>query len=281
MGPPRYPLRSSVSYASFPTREWLPWNPVPPATDPEYEVWGKTYSVMESAQGYQAEGVASWYGAKFHGRRTSSGEVYDMYQLTAAHRSLPIPVFARVTNLRNGRSTIVKINDRGPFHAERLIDLSFAAAVKLDFHQAGTAPVHIEVLQQSSSEEPQQEPEQSYYLHAGQFGSEDQAQSALGRLASLGNSSVEIIALERGGFALRIGPLASKPELNRLQALLIAEHWIAHAGAGTLVFTFQRKLFVMRDLPRFGISNFPIVLLSQPIQYPCFLRPTCRPPPFC
>ena len=189
---------------------------------PEYEVWGKTYSVMESAQGYQAEGVASWYGAKFHGRRTSSGEVYDMYQLTAAHRSLPIPVFARVTNLRNGRSTIVKINDRGPFHAQRLIDLSFAAAVKLDFHQAGTAPVHIEVLQQSSSEEPQQEPEQSYYLHAGQFRSEDQAQSALGRLASLGNSSVKIIALERGGFALRIGPLASKPGLDRLQALLIA-----------------------------------------------------------
>ena len=188
---------------------------------PEYEVWGKTYSVMESAQGYQAEGVASWYGAKFHGRRTSSGEVYDMYQLTAAHRSLPIPVFARVTNLRNGRSTIVKINDRGPFHAERLIDLSFAAAVKLDFHQAGTAPVRIEVLERRL-EEPQQEPEQSYYLHAGQFSSEDQAQSALGRLASLGNSSVQIIALERGGFALRIGPIASKPGLNRLQALLIA-----------------------------------------------------------
>ena len=188
---------------------------------PEYEVWGKTYSVMESAQGYQAEGVASWYGAKFHGRRTSSGEVYDMYRLTAAHRSLPIPVFARVTNLRNGRSTIVKINDRGPFHAERLIDLSFAAAVKLDFHQAGTAPVRIEVLERRL-EEPQQEPEQSYYLHAGQFSSEDQAQSALGRLASLGNSSVQIIALERGGFALRIGPIASKPGLNRLQALLIA-----------------------------------------------------------
>ena len=188
---------------------------------PEYEVWGKTYSVMESAQGYQAEGVASWYGAKFHGRRTSSGEVYDMYRLTAAHRSLPIPVFARVTNLRNGRSTIVKINDRGPFHAERLIDLSFAAAVKLDFHQAGTAPVRIEVLERSL-EELQQEPEQSYYLHAGQFSSEDQAQSALGRLASLGNSSVQIIALERGGFALRIGPIASKPGLNRLQALLIA-----------------------------------------------------------
>ena len=187
---------------------------------PEYEVWGKTYSVMESAQGYQAEGVASWYGAKFHGRRTSSGEVYDMYRLTAAHRSLPIPVFARVTNLRNGRSTIVKINDRGPFHAERLIDLSFAAAVKLDFHQAGTAPVRIEVLERSL-EELQQEPEQSYYLHAGQFSSEDQAQSALGRLASLGNSSVQIIALERGGFALRIGPIASKPGLNRLQALLI------------------------------------------------------------
>ena len=198
---------------------------------PEYEVWGRTYSVMESAQGYQAEGVASWYGAKFHGRITSSGEVYDMYRLTAAHRSLPIPVFARVTNLRNGLSTIVKINDRGPFHAERLIDLSFAAAVKLDFHQAGTTPVRIEVLEQPSLGEPQQESEQSYYLHAGQFSSEDQAQSALGRLASLGNSSVQIIALERGGFALRIGPIASQPGLNRLQALLIA----LDIGLSTLV----------------------------------------------
>lgn len=189
---------------------------------PEYEVWGKTYSVMPSAKGYQAQGDASWYGAKFHGRRTSSGEVYDMYQLTAAHRSLPIPVFARVTNLQNGRSTVVKINDRGPFHAERVIDLSFAAAVKLDFHEAGTAPVRVEVLEPSSWEPQPQDAEQPYFLHAGQFSSEEQARRAQASLISLGDSSVQIIARDRGGFSLRIGPIPSKSGVDRLQALLIA-----------------------------------------------------------
>ncbi len=111
-----------------------------------YVVFGKTYRVMPSAQGYQATGIASWYGAKFHGRPTSSGEPYDMYRLTAAHKSLPIPVYARVTNLDNRKSTIVRINDRGPFHDDRLIDLSYAAAVKLDFAHRGTARVKVEVL---------------------------------------------------------------------------------------------------------------------------------------
>ncbi len=113
---------------------------------PTYVVFGKTYRVMESATGYTASGIASWYGAKFHGRPTSSGERYDMYQLTAAHRNLPIPVYARVTNLDNNRSTIVRINDRGPFHDDRLIDLSYAAAVKLGFADRGTARVRVDVL---------------------------------------------------------------------------------------------------------------------------------------
>lgn len=111
-----------------------------------YVVFGKTYRVMDSAAGYSASGVASWYGAKFHGRPTSSGERYDMYQLTAAHTSLPIPVYARVTNLENNKSTIVRINDRGPFHDDRLIDLSYAAAVKLGFADRGTARVRVDVL---------------------------------------------------------------------------------------------------------------------------------------
>ena len=224
-GPDRAPPLSRaelVQMSQLPNPQVVALQPSATGNRPEYEVWGKTYSVMPSAQGYQADGVASWYGAKFHGRRTSSGEVYDMYQLTAAHRSLPIPVFARVTNLQNGRSTIVKINDRGPFHAERLIDLSFAAAVKLDFHKVGTALVRIEVLDPSGLEPQPQDTEQPYYLHAGQFSSEQQARRALDRLVSLGDSSVQIIAGDRGGFSLRIGPISSKSGFNRLQALLIA-----------------------------------------------------------
>ena len=89
-----------------------------------YSVWGKTYRVLPSAEGYQAEGLASWYGQKFHGHRTSSGESFDMYRFTAAHRSLPLPTYARVTNLDNGKSLVVRINDRGPFHEDRIIDLS-------------------------------------------------------------------------------------------------------------------------------------------------------------
>ena len=111
-----------------------------------YEVWGETYEVMDSAEGYEAEGVASWYGRKFHGHLTSNGETYDMYELSAAHRSLPLPSFVRVTNLENDRSTIVRVNDRGPFHSERLIDLSYAAARVLGFEGQGTARVHVEAV---------------------------------------------------------------------------------------------------------------------------------------
>tara|TARA_B100000678_G_scaffold256125_1_gene234259 strand:+ start:21 stop:899 length:879 start_codon:yes stop_codon:yes gene_type:complete len=111
-----------------------------------YEVWGETYTVMDSAEGYEASGVASWYGRKFHGHLTSNGETYNMYELSAAHRNLPLPTYVRVTNLENDRSTIVRVNDRGPFHGERLIDLSYAAAKVLGFEGQGTARVHIEAI---------------------------------------------------------------------------------------------------------------------------------------
>ncbi|WP_240095507.1 septal ring lytic transglycosylase RlpA family protein [Thermomonas flagellata] len=112
----------------------------------DYVVLGKRYRVLDSEHGYVEEGLASYYGTKFHRRRTSSGEVYDMYAFTGAHRSLPLPSFARVTNLDNGKSVIVRINDRGPFHSDRLIDLSYAAAVKLGYRERGTARVRVEAL---------------------------------------------------------------------------------------------------------------------------------------
>ncbi|PNS08404.1 septal ring lytic transglycosylase RlpA family protein [Solilutibacter silvestris] len=118
-----------------------------------YAVLGKNYSVLDDSRGYSETGTASYYGNKFHGRRTSNEEVYDMYAFTAAHRTLPLPSFARVTNLDNGKSVVVRINDRGPFHSNRLIDLSYAAAVKLGYREKGTAHVRVDALTPEESRE--------------------------------------------------------------------------------------------------------------------------------
>lgn len=111
-----------------------------------YSVFGQPYQPLENAQGYRERGVASWYGKKFHGRRTSSGEPYDMYTMTAAHKTLPLPCYVRVRNLQNGRSAIVRVNDRGPFLHNRLIDLSYAAAARLGIVGTGTGLVEIETV---------------------------------------------------------------------------------------------------------------------------------------
>lgn len=111
-----------------------------------YEVWGKRYEVMADARGYSRQGRASWYGEKFHGYATSNGEIYDMYKMSAAHRSLPLPSFVRVTRRDNGRSVIVRVNDRGPFHSDREIDLSYAAAARLGILEQGTGRVSVEAI---------------------------------------------------------------------------------------------------------------------------------------
>lgn len=118
---------------------------------PSYHVMGRTYRVLDSADGFKERGIASWYGNKFHGRRTSSGEPYDMYKMTAAHKTLPIPVHVRVTNLDNGKSIVVRVNDRGPFVDGRIIDLSYAAAHKLGMANIGTARVEITALNGEST----------------------------------------------------------------------------------------------------------------------------------
>lgn len=115
----------------------------------DYSVLGKRYKVMDDQEGYVETGLASYYGKKFHGRRTSNQEVYDMYAFTAAHKTLPLPSYARVTNLDNGKSIIVRVNDRGPFHPGRVIDLSYAAAVKLGYRDKGTARVEVRALTQA------------------------------------------------------------------------------------------------------------------------------------
>jgi len=111
-----------------------------------YTVNGVTYQLMPAAKGYSEEGMASWYGNKFHGRKTSNGETYSMYGMTAAHKTLPIPAYVRVTNLANGRQIIVRVNDRGPFHGGRIIDLSYAGAKKLGYANSGTARVRVEAI---------------------------------------------------------------------------------------------------------------------------------------
>lgn len=111
-----------------------------------YTVFGKTYYLLSQSSGYRQTGTASWYGTKFHGRNTANGEVYDMNAMTAAHKTLPIPCYVKVRNTLNNRTVVVRVNDRGPFHGNRLIDLSYAAAVKLGFADRGTAPVEIEVI---------------------------------------------------------------------------------------------------------------------------------------
>jgi len=108
-----------------------------------YTVFGETYTLLPDSQGYQEQGHASWYGTKFHGRYTANGEIYDMWGMTAAHKTLPIPSYVRVTNTDNDHSVIVKVNDRGPFHSDRIIDLSYAAAKKLGFADKGVALVNV------------------------------------------------------------------------------------------------------------------------------------------
>ncbi|MCS3903162.1 rare lipoprotein A [Methylohalomonas lacus] len=112
-----------------------------------YEVFGKRYHVMQDGSGYVERGIASWYGTKFHGRRTSSGESYDMYAMTAAHKSLPLPTYVEVINLQNRNSVVVKVNDRGPFHENRIIDMSYAAASKLGMLDKGTALVEVRTIE--------------------------------------------------------------------------------------------------------------------------------------
>ena len=131
----------------------LPDDPVPRAeprsrygNGPVYEVLGQTYRVMNSSSGYKERGVASWYGKKFHGRLTSNREPYDMYAMTAAHKTLPLPTYVKVRNLRNDRAIIVRVNDRGPFVHNRIIDLSYAAAMKLDLVRDGTSLVEVTAI---------------------------------------------------------------------------------------------------------------------------------------
>ena len=184
-----------------------------------YQVWGRHYQVLDSAEGYDKRGLASWYGAKFNGRETSSGEVYDMFELTAAHRSLPLPTYVRVTNTENGKSTVVRVNDRGPFHPERIIDLSYAAAVKLGFHDHGVAPVRVQAVAPQADDGAALE-DAPLFVRAGRFEDFRKAAAAQEALAPLVPGEAYVIRAD-DAFTVRIGPLETARQTERLTALLV------------------------------------------------------------
>jgi rare lipoprotein A len=182
----------------------------------EYHVDGHQYEVMNKSSGYKTRGIASWYGTKFHKQRTSSGEPYDMYVMTAAHKTLPLPTYLKVKNLENGKTAVVKVNDRGPFHGNRLIDLSYAAAVKLGIFPRGTAHVEIETLMGPAGLG-------HYYLQAGAFASESSANNLKKKLNHLTTSPVFIEQYQKK-YIVRVGPFPNKTMVNSLKMKL------AHQG---------------------------------------------------
>jgi rare lipoprotein A len=176
-----------------------------------YRVFGRPYRVLNTASGFVEQGVASWYGAKFHGRDTSSGEVYDMHQLTAAHKHLPLPTFVRVTRVDNGDSIIVKVNDRGPFVGNRIIDLSYAAAAQLDMLDTGTARVSIEALSTHEADRASagaQQTETKRYIQLGAFREDGNAAAFKAHVQQYVSLPVAIDHdLERDLHRVRLGPL--------------------------------------------------------------------------
>jgi rare lipoprotein A len=210
--PPATPAPASPAQAPAPPAE-----PAPRAGNPPfYDVLGVRYFVRPDSEGYREQGVASWYGAPFHGRRTSSGDVYDMHDFTAAHKTLPLPSRVRVTNLDNGRSVIVTVNDRGPFVKDRLIDLSYAAAKELGIVQSGTAPVEVAAL-----DGPREGAIDQLFLQVGAYGEEANAARLKSQLEASGVSKVVIRydgEVSPALYRVRIGPIADSAEYDALAA---------------------------------------------------------------
>lgn len=177
-----------------------------------YEVFGQRYHVMTDAREYREQGIASWYGSKFHGRPTSSGEPYDVHQLTAAHRSLPLPTWVEVTRLDTGQSIIVRVNDRGPFHPDRIIDLSWAAASELGMIDLGTAPVEVRAISFDDGPGPTARPARlPVYVQVGAFAEQARAQDVERRLTGSGLGPVETERARTSAghvWRVRLGPVS-------------------------------------------------------------------------
>ncbi|MCW8126913.1 septal ring lytic transglycosylase RlpA family protein [Microbulbifer halophilus] len=201
-----------------------------------YRVNGVTYRVRTGVKGYRERGHASWYGTKFHGKRTANGEVYNMYAMSAAHKSLPLPSYAKVTNLENGHSVIVRVNDRGPFVPGRIIDLSYTAAQKLGYTEKGVARVEVVALDPDSlpaagetlalekdvaarevlAQDASFKLPDNTYLQVGAYGSPDKAERVRARVAAAVDYPVSVSPVDRSGkklYRVRIGPLSQQRAL--------------------------------------------------------------------
>jgi rare lipoprotein A len=194
---------------------------------PFYEVDGRRYFVMGSSAGYVERGVASWYGPDFHGGRTANGDKYDMHAMTAAHKTLPLPSHVRVTNLNNGRSVVVRVNDRGPFVDNRIIDLSYAAATKLDIVRQGTALVEVRAVgphdttlgAAAASPAARVAGLDELYVQAGAFAEQSNAERLLARLRASGVGAAFVRGDDVDGrtlYRVRVGPVPSVAEFDRV-----------------------------------------------------------------
>jgi rare lipoprotein A len=247
--PPRPEPRPAVSPAEAPPAPQSVPDMVPRVeprsrngNPPFYDVFGKRYYVLSSSVGYVERGVASWYGPGFHQVRTSTGEPYDMYAMTAAHKTLPLPAYVRVTNLQNGRSVVVRVNDRGPFVDNRIIDLSYTAASKLDMLRNGTAMVEVRSVEPETAIAPAvaaagAAPDVStadsgdappvvgkaLFIQAGAFSDPNNAARLADKLRGGGYGKVFVRDDQIAGrrlYRVRIGPVPDVAEFDRIVAAL-------------------------------------------------------------
>lgn len=190
--------------------------PLNPFTNRSYSVLGNTYTPQTERRPYSEEGLASWYGRRFNGKKTASGELYDMYAMTAAHPTLPIPSYARVTSLSNGKSVVVRINDRGPFHSKRIIDLSYTAAYKLGYLGNGSSRVRVESLDPVALGTQGEAIKPGVYLQVGAFSRRENAQQLLERLThtlELDASQTRVV-LKGALYCVQIGPYSSDDAMS-------------------------------------------------------------------
>ena len=208
-----------------------------------YTVMGKTYRVLKSNQGFVQKGNASWYGTKFHGRKTSSGEDYNMYAMTAAHKSLPLPTYVEVRHTGNCKKVIVKVNDRGPFHEGRIIDLSYAAATKLGITGTGTGPVEIRAINTSGLDlntsavvvPSAVQPSGKIHVQVAAFKAAEQAERVATELRDKRFQSVRVYAGREDGkkmYRVRIGPI---PNMDLAYRVLRNLNNIGHNTASVLL----------------------------------------------
>lgn len=254
-GPEHGPGDPIAEPDALPDAEPRPEPPSDSGNPEQYTIAGQTYQVMNSADGHVERGIASWYGRKFHGQQTASGERYDMYAMTAAHRELPLPSYVEVENLDNGREITVRVNDRGPFARNRIIDLSYAAAAKLGILEEGTAPVEIRTVETSATTraavasepvpvEAANQGERTvttegtdtpvgdtdgdravdYYVQIGAFAERDNAYRMVGRAETADLASPVSVHEHRRGnqrlYRVQVGPLSRVAAVDRVTAEL-------------------------------------------------------------